>query len=148
MALLQCGPNLMPSGAPEHARDFPDRQTRAVKCLEELLEWLSSFADAFTDHRSKDEMQEASQRSGTQRGQSGLTPEQHERRAWRNKMLRRLQDAQRIQAAVRRNPRSWYELELWEKDALDALESGKLQQDFEAAKKAHGGRVQAPPFRM
>ncbi len=63
-------------------------------------------------------------------------------------MLRRLQDAKRIQAAVRRNPRSWYELELWEKDALEALESGKLQQDFEAAKMAHGGRVQAPPFRM
>ena len=112
MAMLQYGPNLMPSGAAKHACDFPDKQTRAVKCLEELLEWLSSFADAFTDHRSKDEMQEARQRSGTQRGQSGLTPEQHERRAWRNKMLRRLQDAQRIQAAVRRNPRSWYELEL------------------------------------
>ena len=84
MAMLQYGPNLMPSGAAKHACDFPDKQTRAVKCLEELLEWLSSFADAFTDHRSKEEMQEARQRSGTQRGQSGLTPEQHQRRAWRN----------------------------------------------------------------
>ena len=138
----------MPSGAAKHACDFPDKQTRAVKCLEELLEWLSRFADAFIAHRNRDDMQEPRQRSGTQRGQSGLTPEQHERRAWRNKMLRRLQDAQRIQAAVRRNPRSWYELELWEKDELDALESGKLQQDLEATKKAHGGQVEAPPFRM
>ena len=63
-------------------------------------------------------------------------------------MVVRLQDAKRIQAAVRRYPSSWYELNLWEKDALEALESGKLQQDLEAAKMAHGGRVQAPPFRM
>ena len=63
-------------------------------------------------------------------------------------MLRRLQDAQRIQAAVRRYLNSWYELKLWEKDVLEALQSGRLQQDLEAAKMAHGGRVQAPPFRM
>ena len=98
-----------------------------MKCLEELLAWLARFADAFIAHRNRDDMQEPRQRSGTQRGQSGLTPEQPERRAWRNTMLGRLQDAKRIQASVRRNPRSWYELELWEKDALEALESGKLR---------------------
>jgi hypothetical protein len=35
-----------------------------------------------------------------------------------------------------------------EQEAFADLQSGELQQDVEAAKKAHGGQVQALPFRL
>ena len=155
MALLQFGPNLMPSGAAKHAADFPDQQTRAVKCLSELLTWLARFSDAVFEHRNKEETKKARQRSGSQFGQSGLTPDQHDQRSWRDREVRRLQEAQAELQAYKNYdyshfkwPRCWSQLQPWEQEALADLESGELQQDVEAAKTAHGGRVQAPPFRL
>ena len=65
MALLQFGANLMPSGAAKHAADFPDQQTRAVKCLSELLTWLARFSDAVFEHRNEEETKKARQQSGS-----------------------------------------------------------------------------------
>ena len=47
-----------------------------------------------------------------------------------------------------RNPRSWWLLKPWERDAMRALENGHLQRELDAAKTAHGGPVQAMPFRL
>ena len=120
--------------------------------------WLARFSDAVFAHRNKEETQKARQRSGTQRGLSGLTPDQHDQRSWRDREVRRLQEAMRVQAEVQayrnwdyihfKKPRCWSRLEPWEQEALAALQSGELHKEVEAARAAHGGRVQAPPFRL
>ena len=158
MAILQSGPNLMPSGAPEHARDFSGPEERALRCLEELVAWLARFADALVEHRNKDPTQEARRRSGVQRGQSGLTQEEHEQRTRRDKAQLRLREAWQVQTKLNAyknydysrfsSPRSWKWLHRWERQAVTALQNGALQQELEAARAAHGGRVQAPPFRL
>ena len=158
MALLQFGPNLMPSGAAKHAADFPDQQTRAVKCLSELLMWLARFSDAVFAHRNKEETKKARQRSGSQFGQSGLTQDQKDQRSRRDREVRRLKEALRVQAELQaykncdyshfKWPRCLSRMQPWEQEAFADLQSGELQQDVEAAKKAHGGRVQALPFRL
>ena len=52
--MLQFGPNMMPSGASEHANRFASPEKRAMQCLQELLEWLARFADAVMKHRNSD----------------------------------------------------------------------------------------------
>ena len=158
MAMLQFGPNLMPSGAPEHAHRFARPEDRAMKCLQELVSWLSRFANALSDHRQNKATQDARQRSGKQRNTSGLTQQERDQRSRRDTARQRLQQAEKLQAEVDAfrykdyrkftNPRSWYRLKLWEQQELAALQKGELRQDFEAAQAAHGGRAQAPVFRI
>jgi hypothetical protein len=157
-ALLMFGPSLMPSGAPKHAWRFASAQERATKCLEEVVTWLARFADALVKHRDTDAMREARQRSGTQRGQSGLSQEQRDQRTRRDNAFHRLRQALQLQAEVeaywgynyRRfsNPRRRSWMHRWEQELLTVLQNGDLRRDFDAARTAHGGRVQAPPFRM
>lgn len=158
MAMFQTGLNMMPSGAPEHARNFPTEAARATKCLQELLTWLALFANTVAQHKCSSSSQQARQMSGAKRGESGLTADQRDKRNRRDNARRNLQTAQRIQAEVDaywnndhtvfHNPRSWKWLKPWEKKALEDLHAGRLHQELEAAKVLHGGEVQAKPFRM
>ena len=158
MATLQTGLNMMPSGAPEHAHMFPSKAARATTCLQELVSWLSVFADTVTHHKTSTSFKQARQYSGTKRKESGLTPDQRDARSARDKALRNLQTARSIKAEVdahwnadyRRfhNPRSWQQLQWWEQKTLEDFQAGRLRQRLDAAKARHGGRVQAEPFRM
>ena len=158
MAMLQFGPNLMPSGAPEHAHRFARPEDRAMKCLQELVSWLYRFANALSDHREIKATQDARQRSGKLRNTSGLTQQERDQRSRRDTARQRLQQAEKLQAEVDAfkhqdyrkftNPRPWSWLKRWEQQELAALQNGELCQEFEAAQSAHGGRVQAPVFRI
>ena len=158
MAIWQTGLNIMPSGAPEHARKFPSASDRALQCLMELLSWLALFADAYAKHRRADATKKAREQSGTTHGESGLTAEQQQKRARRDLAWVRLREAKNIEAEVDAycnndhsrfsHPRSWNYLNEREKEALRALENGALQRELAAAKAAHGGTVQAMPFRL
>ena len=134
MAMLQTGLNMMPSGAPEQAQNFFSEADRATKCLEELVAWLALFANLVAHHQSKKSTQEAQQRSGTKRGVSGLTADQREKRARRDRAQRDLAVAKKIQAEVNaywnydystfRRPRCENMMKPWERDFLYDLKSG------------------------
>ena len=129
-----------------------------MKCLQELVSWLARFANALSNHRENKATQGARQRSGKQRNTSGLTQQERDQRGRRDTARKRLQQAEKLQAEVDAfmckdyrkftNPRSWYRLKLWEQQELAALQKGEVRQEFEAAQPAHGGRVQAPVFRI
>ena len=158
MAMLQSGLNITPSGGSEHAHQFPTETARATKCLQELTEWLARFADTVVQHRNSESTQQARKRSGTKHSQSGLTAEQEAQRARRDLATQRIRQAQKIEAELKayeerdyrrfRNPRSWHGLKRWERQAVHDLHNGTLQRECDAARTAHGGRVQAEPVRM
>ena len=157
-ATFQCGLTLMPSGAPEHACHFTSHESRAIQCMQEVMNWLAAFADALIAHRASAAYKKAQQRSGTKRGESGLTGEQRDVRQRRDQARRRLQRANNLQAEVDaywkcdyrrfRYPRSWKWLQSWEQRELKLLQDGVLQREYEGARAAHGGAVAAEPFRM
>ena len=129
-----------------------------MKCLQELVSWLARFANALSNHRENKATQGARQRSGKQRNTSGLTQQEREQRSRRDKARQRLQQAEKLQAEVDAfrlqdyrkftTPQSWSWLKRWEQQEPAALQDGELRQEFEATQAAHGGRVQAPAFRI
>ncbi len=158
LATLQCGPNLMPSAAAEHARSFKNKEAHAAQSFEELLEWLARFVDAVLKHSDDPKTQEARRRSGLKRRQSGLTSDDKRIRDQRDEIHRRLRQAKALkrELAADKNgdfrefewPRSWYQMAAWEHAEIQALENGDLQRSYDAAAAAHGGKVEATPFRI
>ena len=122
-AMLQFGPTLMPRGSAKHASRFESQEKRAMQCLEELLKWLSQFADALMKHHENKATQVARQRSGTQRHTTGLTQQEREQRSRRDTARQRLQQAEKLLAEVDAfrykdyrkftNLRSWSRLKRW-----------------------------------
>ena len=157
-ASLQNGFNITPSGAPENARNFQSKEARATQCLEEVLSWLAKFADDYSDRKSKPSSIQARQRSGTKKGESGLTNEQQQARDRRNRAQQNVHWASKLKREVdaywNRDYRSWQhprhekQMKQHERRALADLRSGRLHQELREAKDAHGGPVQADPFRM
>ena len=158
MAVLQMGANMMPSGASEHAHRYASEDCRAKSCLDDLVIWLARFADAVQAHQDFADATEVRRKSGTVRGQSGLTEEEQAARDRRNIASWRLRRAFALREELQyhsrqcffqsRRPRSWMELTSCEQHLLRSLDNGMLHQEWATARDKHGGRVQAPPFRM
>ena len=152
LAVLELGLNMMPSGAPEHAHRFSSEDSRARHCLHELVFWLARLADAVSAHQDIADTGDVRRKSGTERGKSGLTTEEQAARARRNRARSRLRQALMLKddmkARRRGRPQSWKQVTPQEQHLLNDLESGSLHRELRAARIDHGGRVQAPPFRM
>ena len=152
IAMLEQGLNMMPSGAPEHAHRFISEESRARHCLQELVLWLARLADAVTAHQDVADAGDVRRKSGTERWKSGLTMEEQAARARRNTARSLLRQALMLHDAVkdrsRGRPRSWSQLSSYEQHLWHDLHSGKLHRQLDAAQIDHGGRVQAPPFRV
>ena len=152
VAVLELGFNMMPSGAPEHAHRFSNEEVRARHCLEELILWLARLADAVSAHQDIADAGEVRRKSGSVRGQSGLTLEEQAARSRRDRAKSRLRQALVLQDAFKSRGRgrlqSWMHLSSHEQHLLNELESGNLHRQLKATEIDHGGRVQAPPFRM
>ena len=157
-AVRQNGFNIMPSGAPENARNFQSNEARATQCLEEVLSWLAKFADDYSDHKNKLSTIQARLRSSTKKGESGLTKEQQQARDRRNRAQENVQWAKNLKGEVEahwkrdfrywKHPRNEKQMKQHERRALADLRSGRLHQELQEAKDAHGGPVHADPFRM
>ena len=138
--------------ATEHAHRFISEESRAGHCLQELVLWMGRFADAITLHQDVADAGDVRRKSGTERWKSGLTMEEQAVRARRNTARTLLRQALMLQDAVkdrsRGRPQSWSQLTSYEHHLLHDLHSGKLHRQLDAAQIDHGGRVQAPPFRV
>jgi hypothetical protein len=158
MAVLDLGSNMMPSDASEHAHRFSSEESRALHCLDDLVIWLARFADAVTAHQDIADAADVRRKSGTVRGKSGLTAEEQTARDRRSRatsrlrqawMLREEMEAHRRSCVFRlQRPRSWEELATCEQHLLRDFQNGRLHRECAAARQNHGGRVQAPPFRV
>ena len=148
----------MPSGAAEHARPHKNKVAHAAHCFEELLQSIACFGDPAHEHSDDQETREARHRSGLQRGESGLTSEDKRIRDQRDEVHRRLRQAKALKRELTayknwdlsgfKWPQSWYQMAAWEQAELQALENGDLQRACHAAAAAHGGKVEAAPFRI
>lgn len=104
LAMLQCGANMMPGGAPGHAHTFASQRARAAEYLEGLALWIARFAEAISEHRHSDASQAARRRSGTQRSKSGLTEGGQQQRTRRGRAPWRLRQAKDLEAETERVP--------------------------------------------
>ena len=156
-AIWQTGASWMPPlGASEHGLE-----SNTLHVMARFGAWLDAFLNSLREHASNPATRSAHARSGHARGQSGLSAEESAARSWRAEaqsnykwavyIAEQLGDRRpqaRGWAAAHYRTRAWRDLNWGERWWVQQLRSGALMRELQAARAAHGGRVEAPPFRM
>ena len=139
--------------------DSMDGSRTTLSSWLDVRAWLEDVLNSLKEHDCKPITRIAQARSGHTKGQSGLTAEEAAARSWREEAQWNYNWAKFIAEQVGdKRPqergwggthhctRAWRDLNWGEQWWVQQLRSGTLMRELQAARQAHGGRVEAPPF--